>query len=116
NLTPPTHLPHPVTQQHQSHPTSQFFAYPPLFPSPCAVPDVGASTATCSARRRVYPCSRVARNCGSHSHSFARPWSRDTPCASRRDRKSTRLNSSHVSISYAVYCLKKNRQQEPYDQ
>src|SRR5699024_12022070 len=24
-----------------------------------------------------------------------------------RDRKSTRLNSSHVSISYAVYCLKK---------
>ena len=35
--------------------------------SPCAVPDVGASTATCSARRKVYPCSRVARNCGSHS-------------------------------------------------
>src|SRR5699024_12365847 len=26
------------------------------------------------------------------------------------DRKSTRLNSSHVSISYAVFCLKKNRQ------
>src|SRR6266513_3990637 len=26
--------------------------------------------------------------------------------ASRRDRKSTRLNSSHVSISYAVFCLK----------
>src|SRR5699024_6995271 len=26
-----------------------------------------------------------------------------------RDRKSTRLNSSHVSISYAVLCLKKNR-------
>src|SRR5699024_11620526 len=26
-----------------------------------------------------------------------------------RDRKSTRLNSSHVSISYAVFCLKKNR-------
>src|SRR5207249_9439687 len=25
-----------------------------------------------------------------------------------RDRKSTRLNSSHVSISYAVLCLKKN--------
>src|SRR5699024_617953 len=25
----------------------------------------------------------------------------------RRDRKSTRLNSSHVSISYAVFCLKK---------
>src|SRR5207253_10508053 len=25
-----------------------------------------------------------------------------------RDRKSTRLNSSHVAISYAVFCLKKN--------
>src|SRR5437870_6228712 len=27
--------------------------------------------------------------------------------APRRDRKSTRLNSSHVAISYAVFCLKK---------
>src|SRR5690349_22431266 len=26
-----------------------------------------------------------------------------------RDRKSTRLNSSHVEISYAVFCLKKKR-------
>src|SRR5699024_11773976 len=29
------------------------------------------------------------------------------PVHHRRDRKSTRLNSSHVSISYAVFCLKK---------
>src|SRR5438477_9159332 len=28
---------------------------------------------------------------------------------SRRDRKSTRLNSSHMSISYAVFCLKKKK-------
>src|SRR5699024_11318937 len=28
-------------------------------------------------------------------------------CAVNGDRKSTRLNSSHVSISYAVFCLKK---------
>src|SRR5437588_1908939 len=28
-----------------------------------------------------------------------------------RDRKSTRLNSSHTVISYAVFCLKKNKQQ-----
>src|SRR5699024_3022556 len=28
----------------------------------------------------------------------------------REDRKSTRLNSSHVSISYAVFCLKKKKQ------
>src|SRR3712207_8447470 len=27
-----------------------------------------------------------------------------------RDRKSTRLNSSHANISYAVFCLKKNKQ------
>src|SRR5699024_12540539 len=27
----------------------------------------------------------------------------------RQDRKSTRLNSSHVSISYAVFCLKKKK-------
>src|SRR5207253_10858690 len=32
---------------------------------------------------------------------------RDLLIQSRRDRKSTRLNSSHVAISYAVFCLKK---------
>src|SRR2546430_9517262 len=29
--------------------------------------------------------------------------------ATRRDRKSTRLNSSHSQISYAVFCLKKKK-------
>src|SRR5204862_7777912 len=29
-----------------------------------------------------------------------------------RDRKSTRLNSSHVEISYAVFCLKKKKKQK----
>src|SRR2546430_11572973 len=33
---------------------------------------------------------------------------RTTPCATR-DRKSTRLNSSHSQISYAVFCLKKKK-------
>src|SRR5437773_11216449 len=28
---------------------------------------------------------------------------------SARDRKSTRLNSSHITISYAVFCLKKKK-------
>src|SRR3712207_8428059 len=28
----------------------------------------------------------------------------------RKDRKSTRLNSSHANISYAVFCLKKKKQ------
>src|SRR5256885_8078258 len=30
-----------------------------------------------------------------------------------RDRKSTRLNSSHLVISYAVFCLKKKKEQDP---
>src|SRR5437870_6556896 len=30
----------------------------------------------------------------------------------RRDRKSTRLNSSHVAISYAVFCLKKKKKKK----
>src|SRR5690625_6203352 len=29
----------------------------------------------------------------------------------RQDRKSTRLNSSHVAISYAVFCLKKKKEE-----
>src|SRR5690349_23980836 len=29
-----------------------------------------------------------------------------------RDRKSTRLNSSHVEISYAVFCLKKKKKKQ----
>src|SRR5690606_42097337 len=32
-----------------------------------------------------------------------------------RDRKSTRLNSSHVKISYAVFCLKKKKKKPPLD-
>src|SRR5258705_10190701 len=31
----------------------------------------------------------------------------------RRDRKSTRLNSSHLGISYAVFCLKKKKNTSP---
>src|SRR2546426_4908770 len=31
----------------------------------------------------------------------------------RRDRKSTRLNSSHLVISYAVFCLKKKKRRPP---
>src|SRR5438874_9605646 len=33
-------------------------------------------------------------------------------CRRRGDRKSTRLNSSHVEISYAVFCLKKKKRRE----
>src|SRR5256885_12805838 len=34
----------------------------------------------------------------------------DRPRRGRQDRKSTRLNSSHLVISYAVFCLKKKKQ------
>src|SRR5689334_24193546 len=33
-------------------------------------------------------------------------------CVEERDRKSTRLNSSHSSISYAVFCLKKKKKKK----
>src|SRR5205814_10439610 len=32
-----------------------------------------------------------------------------------RDRKSTRLNSSHLGISYAVFCLKKKKKKKKYN-
>src|SRR5437868_11430403 len=53
-----------------------------------------------SPKRRRYH-SRECRPCLQVCDSFR--------CA--RDRKSTRLNSSHVSISYAVFCLKKKKKQ-----
>src|SRR5205809_2010405 len=43
-----------------------------------------------------------------HRHELAdRPLARVDPVQPRLDRKSTRLNSSHGYISYAVFCLKK---------
>src|SRR5256885_12079327 len=36
------------------------------------------------------------------------------PARGSRDRKSTRLNSSHLVISYAVFCLKKNNTHTDY--
>src|SRR5438876_4435375 len=39
-------------------------------------------------------------------HGLPRRRGRERPCG---DRKSTRLNSSHPSISYAVFCLKKKK-------
>src|SRR5438874_6281762 len=49
-------------------------------------------------------------------HGRTLAWSSLTisPCSARgtgryRDRKSTRLNSSHVETSYAVFCLKKKK-------
>src|SRR5690242_8537215 len=39
-------------------------------------------------------------------------WSDLARTAPFRDRKSTRLNSSHMSISYAVFCLKKKKKKK----
>src|SRR5439155_10658048 len=45
-------------------------------------------------------------------HLALRIFKLDRKFAGRGDRKSTRLNSSHVAISYAVFCLKKKRRRE----
>src|SRR6266853_2278189 len=50
------------------------------------------------------PISRI-RSC----RIRRRPSCRKGPLQRRRDRKSTRLNSSHSQISYAVFCLKKKK-------
>src|SRR5258708_20074660 len=47
------------------------------------------------------PISAPARTRRGCRNDCPRPW--------RRDRKSTRLNSSHQIISYAVFCLKKKK-------
>src|SRR5438874_6117235 len=82
-------------------------------------------------RTTLFPYTTLFRSRGRHAHPLSAR-SRDIadPCAarnatrqaagvpgagnnrnamSREDRKSTRLNSSHVEISYAVFCLKKKK-------
>src|SRR6266511_4026530 len=59
-------------------------------------------------RSTLFPYTTLFRsrrdNRRSHGHNpDARPFGH------ARDRKSTRLNSSHVKISYAVFCLKKKK-------
>src|SRR3712207_8296078 len=46
-----------------------------------------------------------------HHSARSRPLAErlDNSIQKRRDRKSTRLNSSHANISYAVFCLKKKK-------
>src|SRR5256885_10620431 len=67
-------------------------------------------------RSTLFPYTTLFRSASSHSKLGAsgdRPlmadWRRPAPveCLSLTDRKSTRLNSSHLVISYAVFCLKK---------
>src|SRR5205814_10254309 len=57
----------------------------------------------------VTRCGPRRRTASSPSAAAAAPRRPPGTCARRccRDRKSTRLNSSHLGISYAVFCLKK---------
>src|SRR3712207_7479528 len=55
-------------------------------------------------RGRGRPPGRPARGAGRRPGRRRRPVPRQ-----RTDRKSTRLNSSHANISYAVFCLKKKK-------
>src|SRR3712207_9402027 len=70
-----------------------------------ALPICSTSTCRRSAPTWLTPCS--TRPSPSSSRGSKRP-----PRPSTRpkgDRKSTRLNSSHANISYAVFCLKKKK-------
>src|SRR3712207_7573809 len=54
----------------------------------------------------------VAGGVVSHGYEAAGPQGARAARA-RIDRKSTRLNSSHANISYAVFCLKKKKKSHP---
>src|SRR5438876_3790038 len=69
-------------------------------------------------RSTLFPYTTLFRSCSFDPRANSSPPSADhrlrSPlCSSQpsRDRKSTRLNSSHPSISYAVFCLKKKKKQ-----
>src|SRR3989454_5939615 len=78
-------------------PRSTLFPYTTLF----------RSLVTAGRRHRVHGPSGHARFVG---HRCRRLESAPPHRRPRRDRKSTRLNSSHLVISYAVFCLKKKKQ------
>src|SRR5436309_8729842 len=90
-------------------PKSTLFPYTTLFRSACAGPALWAPLSPEPERRFL---SRLRRPCGTPFGG----WTKGVPHGrrSREDRKSTRLNSSHVKISYAVFCLKKKKKHNKY--
>src|SRR5690349_21989729 len=94
-------------------PTSTLFPYTTLFrsagrlPARRAVRVARTGAATGVRDRRGWQGDR-----GRGRGAFARPAAHDADA----DRKSTRLNSSHVEISYAVFCLKKKKKLKPASQ
>src|SRR5207245_11616080 len=57
---------------------------------------------------RSSPAARISARAPGDGPASSDRSSASSPTA-RQDRKSTRLNSSHGSISYAVFCLKKKK-------
>src|SRR5437588_7159158 len=63
--------------------------------------------------RSSNPAARRRSWCAGRMHVASRVTCTTTVCAPRdSDRKSTRLNSSHTVISYAVFCLKKKKKKD----
>src|SRR3712207_8668811 len=82
-------------------PRSPLFPYPTLFRSP--LPVYGNGTAR---RHYLYVDDHAAAvDLVLHRGAPGEAYNVGTP--DEVDRKSTRLNSSHANISYAVFCLKK---------
>src|SRR5258708_16613433 len=66
-------------------------------------------------RSTLFPYTTLFR---SRSYPHQQVWRRHRPdhrSQNLLDRKSTRLNSSHQIISYAVFCLKKKKKNHPMD-
>src|SRR2546430_10538161 len=87
-------------------PRSTLFPYTTLFRSERGHGRVGEHTDDLGLAVAPQPFdgARVVRV---HPHGVGGGWSDGTVV---EDRKSTRLNSSHSQISYAVFCLKKKKQ------
>src|SRR5207253_8574363 len=87
-------------------PISPLFPYTTLFRSDRCRPRPPRARARSTPRRIARHRARVGlrRRARPRARRRGRPLPRGG-----RDRKSTRLNSSHVAISYAVFCLKKKK-------
>src|SRR5256886_13260045 len=95
-------------------PRSTLFPYTTLFRSPG--PRAAAGTLARDRRWRSPGDRGRRRPAGAHLQPRPRrPAGHPprAPAASSSDRKSTRLNSSHSQISYAVFCLKKKNNNTP---
>src|SRR2546427_3052634 len=76
---------------------------------PMTPPAARGVLATISEKLRFPACKAIQILPGQARRQHARGCWRPFLGESHRDRKSTRLNSSHSQISYAVFCLKKKK-------